>query len=104
MANSLSHKDILEKELRENEDDGIEAGRTEFRSEDERSRYLIGVFPGLVKEGKFVEAMELVHGNGSFNWFYGLFDRFSRWLVKKTLQKGAGKEQTVQEHLMDQAA
>ena len=104
MKNSLSYKDTLEQNLNENKGGTIAVGGIEFESEEARRRYLISVFPGLVKEGKFVEAMELVHGNGSFNGFYRIFDKFSKWLVKKTVQKAAGKEQTVQEPILDQAA
>jgi len=104
MTNPASYKDILEQSLNENNSADIPVGGIEFESEAERCRYLVSVFPGLVKKGKFVEAMALVHGNERFNGFYRLFDRFSKWLVKKTEQKTAGKEQTVHEHILDQAA
>ena len=104
MENSSSYNDILEQSLKENNSGNITVGGIEFESEDERRRYLLNLFPMLVKEDKFVQAMELVHGNGSFNWFYRLVDKFSKWLVKKTEHSAAEKEKTAQEDLMDQAA
>jgi len=40
-------------------------------------------FPDLVRNGNFVQAMEIVHGHGRFSWFYRLFDRISKGLFGK---------------------
>jgi len=40
-------------------------------------------FPNLVRNGNFVQAMEIVQGHGRFNWFYALLDKISRGLFRR---------------------
>ena len=37
-------------------------------------------FPHLIRNGDYVEAMEIIQGHGRFNWFYGLVFKISERL------------------------
>ena len=83
MTNRKTLNDGLDQAIEKKEITPSAIGGIEFESEEERNRYIVSVFPDLVKAGKFVEAMELVHGNSSFNWLYGLFDKVQRRLFRR---------------------
>jgi len=83
MTISSSYEDILLQNLEGKKTGSIPIGGIEFESDEERSRYLISVFPGLVQEGKFFRARELGHENCSFNMICALFDKVQRWLFRK---------------------
>jgi hypothetical protein len=95
MNNLALYRDGLDQTRKERESVNRAIGSIEFESEEERSRYLVGVFPGLVKEGNFVQAMELVHENSSFNWLYGLVDKVQQWLFRKEKDAVAASKATI---------
>ena len=78
----------------------------EFESEEERIRYLINEFPGLVKEGRIIQAMGIVQGNSRLNWFFVILNKTSIWLARKleTLSKGTKKIEHKSESLLHETA
>ena len=83
MTISSSYEDILLQNLEGKKSGNIPIGGIEFESNEESSRYLISVFPGLVQEGKFVRVGDLGPENSRFNMIGALFDKVQRWLLRK---------------------
>jgi len=41
------------------------------------AREMLTEFPKLVRDGRFVNALEAIHGHSRFRWFYTLFEKVS---------------------------
>jgi len=88
--------------IKETYRENVWACAVDFESEEHRKGDPVTAFYTLVKNGKFVEAIEVIHGNGSFIFLYTVFDTVFHWIVQKlgTSSKNNEVQQPDPKHML----